>query len=136
MANTYRRMEAKMKKTIGICFFAGILLMGILGAFFFLKGSGETERPEELQVAEETEQLVPTERPEAAESMNVQKAFRYIIRETNGVLVVYEKDGETVLLETNIKVEHLDAEAREAFEQGIFIEDERELYDLLESYSS
>lgn len=129
-------MEEEMKRTIGICFFAGILLFGILGAFLFRNESDEMERQEELQVAEGTEQVMPTELPEAAESMNVQKAFRYIIREKDGVLIVYEKDGETVLLETNIKVEHLDAEAREAFEQGVFIEDERELYDLLESYSS
>lgn len=125
-----------MKKTIGICFFAGLLLVGILGAFLFLRGSGETEQQEELQVAEATEQVMPTERPETAESMNVQKDFRYIIREKNGILVVYEKDGETILLETNIKTEHLDEETRKAFEQGVYIEDERELYDLLESYSS
>lgn len=125
-----------MKKTIGICFFAGLLLAGILGAFLFLRGSGETERPEELQVAEATEQVMPTERPEAAESMQVQKNFRYIIREKDGILVVYEKDGKTILLETNIKTEQLDEETKKVFEQGVYIEDERELYDLLESYSS
>lgn len=125
-----------MKKTIGICFFAGILLVLGAGGFLFLMGSGEVKEQQEPQIAEVTEQTIETEQPEAEESMKVQEPFRYIIREQDGVLVVYEQDGETVVLETNIKSETLDEETRELFRTGVPILDERELYDLLESYSS
>lgn len=129
-------MEADMKKTIGICFFAGVLLVLGIGSFLFLNGSGRTKEQQDMQIAETTEQEAEPEQPEAEESMKVQGPFQYIIREKDGVLVVYEQDGETVLLETNIKLEALDEETKELFRTGVPILDERELYDLLESYSS
>lgn len=126
-----------MKKTIGICFFAVVLLVLGIGGFLFLNGSGQTKEQQETQIAEETtEQEGETGQPEAEESMKVQEPFRYIIREKDGFLVVYEQDGETIHLETNIKLETLDEEAKELFREGVPILDERELYDLLESYSS
>lgn len=134
MADTYRRLEDDMKKTIGICLFAALLFVMSL---FFGRWKVQTEKvPKEtpLSVAEtETEEK---DKPEAAPSMQVQKTYRYVLREENGLLTVYEKDGKTILLETNIRVEHLSEETRRLLSEGIYVQDEKELYDLLESYSS
>lgn len=124
-----------MKKTIGICFFAALFLAGAIFLFLQLESS-EAKKPEDMPVAEETEQAVQTEQPESTESMTVQEPYQYVLKDKDGVLVVYEKDGVTVLLETNIKVSTLEAEKQEMLKQGIFVADEQELYDLLESYSS
>lgn len=124
-----------MKKTTGICFFAVCLLAAVGGTFLFRKTASE-KVPETEQIAE-----IPTEnreekQPEAAESMNVQEPFRYVLREKDGLLVVYEQDGKTILLETNIAVAHLDETTRASLTDGIYVQSEEELYDLLESYSS
>lgn len=137
MANTYRkecRLEADMKKTIGICFFMAVVLVGAVGMLSLQRsagedGQGEASRGEAVGEIQETEQ-------EVAESMARQEPFCYVIREQDGLLVVYEQDGETILLETHIEVKALDSDTQEALREGIRVLDEQELYDLLESYSS
>lgn len=129
-----------MKKTIGICLFAAIALTVVFVLFTQMESS-EARKPEDMQqhqTARETEQAQkePEGQPEITESMTVQEPYEYILKETDGVLVVYEKDGATVLLETNIKVSGLDTDTRFLLKDGVRIRDERELYDLLESYSS
>lgn len=119
-----------MKKTIGICFFAGGLLLCVLGLFFLLKPEKE-ELPSEVIMAEETEEL-----PEAAESMTVQEPYAYMIQAKDGVLVVYEQDGKTVYFETAIRLDALEETVQEKVIAGMRFYDERELYGFLESYSS
>lgn len=124
-----------MKKTISICFFAVCLLAGIGSILAFRE-----PRPDGVRQVKPSSEMpdmtAETEQPDAAESMTVQKPFHYILREQDGILVVYEEDGETVLLETNINVVHLDERTRGLLVEGIYVESEEELYDLLESYSS
>lgn len=129
-----------MKKTIGICLFAAIALTVVFMLFTQIESS-EARKPEDtqkLQTAQETEQRKeePGEMPEITESMTVQEPYEYILKETDGVLVVYERDGTTILLETSIKVSNLDPDTQALLQEGVLIRDERELYDLLESYSS
>ena len=65
------------------------------------------------------------------------KTCRYLLRmDDDGILKVYEADGITLLFETNIRAERLSVQTREQLSNGIPVDDERELYDLLESYSS
>ena len=52
------------------------------------------------------------------------------------MLIVYESDGETVLLETNIRLHGLSDETKALLKEGIPVTDEQELYDFLENYSS
>lgn len=79
--------------------------------------------------------VAQTER--TAESMQIQKTCRYLLRmDDDGILKVYEADGITLLFETNIRAERLSVQTREQLSNGIPVDDERELYDLLESYSS
>lgn len=124
-----------MKKTIGICLFTVVLTACVFGSLAILNTLTE-RRQNEPELADATEIGTETETPELAESMQVQKTYRYLLVEENGVLIVYEKDGKTILLETNIRVHGLDEETQKLLHEGIWITDEEELYDFLESYSS
>lgn len=119
-----------MKKTISICFFAVFLLLYTFG-LYLLWNPNEEEKTKVQQIAVETE----TEQ-EAAESMNIQKAYVYRILEKDGRLVVYGAGSKEVLFETNIKASSLDEAMQERLREGIGFLTESELYDFLESYSS
>lgn len=124
-----------MKKTMSICLFTVILVVCFVSGIFLLgKTNGDSSEKNEL--AETTEQMAETEEAELAESMLVQDADRYFVIEENGVLVVYEQDRKTVLLETNISLHGVDEATHRLLQEGIWLTDEKELYDFLESYSS
>lgn len=127
-------MEDNMKKKISICLFAALpVIVCLLFALLGNRDSGES-LPDPTLVA--TEQTTESEQPVTAESMQVQKAYRYILRAKDEFLVVYEQDGTTVLLETHIHIDELSDETKALLSDGIYVKDESELYDLLESYSS
>ena len=128
-----------MKRTIGICVVVLVLVGALVwGGYRILeaqrKDIHDDKVTEKITVAE-TETAVP-EDERTTESMTVQEPFVYILRETDGMLVVYEQDGVTVWMETGIRTEHMEPEVVKLFRDGVTIRDERELYDLLESYSS
>ncbi len=127
-------MEDNMKKTISICLFAALLLAVCLFAAFYRNRRPEEALPDATLVA--TEQATESAQPVTAESMQVQKAYRYILRAKDDFLVVYEQDGTTILLETHIHIDELSDETKALLTDGIYVESESELYDLLESYSS
>ena len=123
-----------MKKTIGICFFVIFLLLSAAGmVFLYRSDAGDAPEPEKVALEMESE----TEEPvELTESMSVQDPYQYMIREYNGVLVVYQSDGQTILFETDIWLDELDENLQEKVLEGIGFATEKELYDFLESYSS
>ena len=124
-----------MKRTIGICLFAAVMLFvgGLCGKTAF--DAGRIRTAEETETVTEDAAVAQTER--TVESMQIQKTCRYLLRmDDDGILKVYEADGTTLLFETNIRAERLSAQTREQLSDGIPVGDERELYDLLESYSS
>ncbi len=126
-----------MKKIIGICLAFVLCGVTIWGVSRFL--TPKEELPD-VPPAAPTERMETEETgahdEETTESMTVQEPFLYILRETDGMLVVYEQDGTTVWMETGIRTEHMEPEVARLFQEGVTIRDERELYDLLESYSS
>ena len=90
-----------MKKTIGICLFFTVLSICAAGSiFFFWNAHRQSQAEQRLAEATESGEIAETE--EVLESMQPQKPYRYLLVEENGVLIVYESDGETILLETNI----------------------------------
>lgn len=125
-----------MKKTSGVCLFVSSLLV-CAGGLVCLYRSGDTEtegrRYKETRILTEEETVEPEE---LAESMTVQEAYAYLIREKDGFLAVYGSDGVTFLFETNVRVDSLEPAMQEKAARGIPVGDERELYDFLESYSS
>lgn len=124
-----------MKKTISICLFAVILILCITAGIFLIpiRQQKSYHQTEKTETAEES---AKAEETELVESMQVQKEYSYLLREENDRLVVYEKDGRTVLFETNIRLHGLDAHSLKLLKEGIWVSNEEELYDLLESYSS
>lgn len=125
-----------MKKTISICIIAGILVIGVtVLILLFWPGTIRQKKqdpPGELVVAEsETEEL-----PMATESMTIREPYEYIILLEDGFLVVYQKDGKTKYFETNIREADIDADLLYKVQEGLYITDDKELYDYLESYSS
>lgn len=140
-----------MKKTIGICLFAGFLLVGGLLLFSMVfEGSGEKRDNKTANAAEnrvieaDTAAMEETEEPRAQESMAVQKngqdaeenSFQYVVWEKNGALTVYESDGQTVFLETNILVRGLEEKTLQKLTDGLYFSNEEDLYAFLESCSS
>lgn len=125
-----------MKKTIGICLFTVFLISGIL-VTFLVWNKRTDDVPNEVQGTERIAQEQTESTQEmVTESMTVQQEYQFLILEQNGMLVVYDKTGSTILLETGISTRHLDAQTMDLLEKGIPITDEGELYDFLESYSS
>lgn len=133
-----------MKKTVGICLLASFFVLYTFGLYLLWKPKEEplqkakrmpyeSGMPYESEIAYEegasTEDLLK-------ESMNIQQPYAFLVLEQDGVLVVYEADGETMLFETNVRVQNLDAELQEKVKEGLPFVNEHDLYDFLESYSS
>lgn len=119
-----------MKKTTAICLSVGVLAASL--CLLAVLWPRNDEIPKEVLLAEtETEDAA-----EYTESMAVKEPYEYLLKSRDGFLVVYEKDGKTLLFETNIRTANLEEELLEKLEPGIGFSNERELYDFLESYSS
>ena len=137
MANTYRKTEEFMKRTISICLFVLLIFVCAFTVTWLVRLPDTPIL--EYDTSESTMDAIPTEVSEeweVAESMTLQQNARYVIGEADGYLVVYMADESTVYLETNIRLSHLDDAMQDAVKSHIYIRDDRELYDFLESYSS
>ncbi|EOS24270.1 hypothetical protein C806_02312 [Lachnospiraceae bacterium 3-1] len=71
-----------------------------------------------------------------AESLKVVEPYEYILLEENGYVVVYHADRETLFAATDILVEHLPEDLQEEINVGKQIENEEQLYNFLENYTS
>ena len=128
-----------MKKTTGICLFTGMIFLLLILVVYLLSiqqntGIGKenlTASTESISDENDTEQIV-----RSTEIIAICEPYTYVIKQKNGVLVVYQSDDVTEFFETNIRIRDLDADMVEKIENGIFFSDDRELYDFLESYSS
>ncbi len=127
-----------MKKTVGICLFAGSVLAVLLITVFTALAWKKEETlmpPASETVIAETESS-DTQAPKTAESLAYKEPGTYKIGVEDGVLVVYINDGATLYFETNIRTRELDDTVLSKIENGLYFSDEQELYAFLESYSS
>lgn len=128
-----------MKKTTSICLFTGmifLLLVMVVYLLFTQQDTGEKEQDlaaatEEMPAETDTEKELKT-----AESLAVYEPYAYIIKQKDGILVVYQSDGITEFFETNIRIRDLNEDMVKKLENGIRFSDDQELYAFLESYSS
>ena len=128
-----------MKKTTGICLFTGMIFLLLILVVYLLSiqqntgivKENLTASTESISDENDTEQIV-----RSTEIIAICEPYTYVIKQKNGVLVVYQSDGVTEFFETNIRIRDLDADMVKKIENGIFFSDDRELYDFLESYSS
>lgn len=124
-----------MKKRDRICIFYVVLIClfgtGMIG--IYRAGlQGESEVPQQM-AEEETE---TTETEEVLPIMELQEAFSYVMVEEDGYLVVYERDMETVFLETRIPFERFSPQLQEEIAAGKKFRSVEAVYDFLENYSS
>ena len=127
-----------MKKTTSICLFTGmifLLLVMVVYLLFTQQDTGEKEQDlaaatEEMPAETDTEKEVKT-----TESLAVYEPYAYIIKQKDGILVVYQSDGITEFFETNIRIRDLNEDMVKKLENGIRFSDDQELYAFLESYS-
>lgn len=129
-----------MKKTTSICLFTGmifLLLVMVVYLLFTQQDTGEKEQDlaaatEEMPAETDTEKELKT----TTESLAVYEPYAYIIKQKDGILVVYQSDGITEFFETNIRIRDLNEDMVKKLENGIRFSDDQELYAFLESYSS
>lgn len=122
-----------MKKKISICFFAGIIMLCLLSVLlvdiYFKNKEKEKERAGQLVVqTEQTEELF--------ESMVVVSNAAFYLEIQDGYVVVLESDHTTVYCETNIRYQLLPEDVQKKITEGVSFQNEAELFDFLESYSS
>ena len=99
-----------MKKTTSICLFTGmifLLLVMVVYLLFTQQDTGEKEQDlaaatEEMPAETDTEKELKT-----TESLAVYEPYAYIIKQKDGILVVYQSDGITEFFETNIRIRDL-----------------------------
>lgn len=129
-----------MKRAIGICLFTVFFAALTICALLIWHTQSKTQHDESIP-EETTEELFVNDTSEAAqtetaESMAIDEGYRYLLQESEGMLVVYDVPKGNVLFETYINTHSLNQATLEQLQKGIYIKDERELYDILESYSS
>ena len=71
-----------------------------------------------------------------AESMKTVEPYVYILLEENGYVAVYHADGETLFSTTDILMADLPEDLQEEIQNGKPIENEAQLYNFLENYTS
>lgn len=118
-----------MKKMISVCLLFVLLLAGSLWIDQTMRSSEKT-KPEE--VAEE----MVTDTEKMTESMSHLSYTKYYVHASEGYVVIYQADHETVYCETSIRVEHLPEELQSGLKEGIALCSDEELYEFLENYSS
>lgn len=126
------------------------LLLGItlsaavsLGAGFFAGSQKSWKTYEErivlLQQQNEAllaQQEMGREAQSVAESMKTVVPYAYVLLEENGYVAVYHTDRKKIFSTTDIRVTDLPQELQEEIREGKPIEDEAQLYNFLENYTS
>ena len=120
-----------MKKTTSICLFTGmifLLLVMVVYLLFTQQDTGEKEQDlaaatEEMPAETDTEKELKT-----TESLAVYESYAYVIKQKDGILVVYQSDGITEFFETNIRIRDLNEDMVKKLENGIRFSDDQELY--------
>ena len=128
-----------MKKTTSICLFTGMIFLLLILTVYLLftqqnAGAGKKDisaATEEILAENDTAENIRT-----TESISIYEPYTYVIKQKDGILVVYQSDGVTEFFETNIRVRDLDEGMIKKLENGIFFSNDQELYAFLESYSS
>ena len=121
-----------MKRNIGICIF--VLFVIAVGVTVLMNNinadSNEINTKDNIINTQsvDTEAMIKTNAQVEVEG--------YYIGISDNTIVVYENDGQTVYLETNIAVSYLSENTIERLNKRILCKNLNEVYDLLESYSS
>ncbi len=117
-----------MNRKLSICLIAALIIIFSVGVWYGKHRQKEQEQNPLPQAVTEEETMIVASVP----TVN----YAYIVRATDHMLVVYLSDGQTVFMETGIRLDTLDDEMKEKARRGIGFQNQENLYDFLESYSS
>ncbi len=120
-----------MKLKIGICIFLAILIILLLILPFFMLKGNQQEKKSSVN-SEETETI----QEDTIANAIIENQYEFIIFEKNQQLIVYLAEDMSFYMETGIQMSTLPKDVREDLADGIPFENEKELFDFLESYSS
>jgi hypothetical protein len=111
-----------------------IALSGV--SFFVGRSSQDKNNVPQAESVDETAREDPIENEALEESMTLQQNEGFLILELEHRLVVYDLYARELIFETNILYSDLPQEVQKAVDNGIYLGNEQELFDFLESYSS
>ena len=118
-----------MKRNIGISIFVlFIIAVGVTVLRDNMDADSMKADTNESTQFVDTEAMIKTN----AEADN----FNYYIGLKDGAIVVFEKDGKTIYIETDINTSHFSDETIEKLSRKIGYNNLGDVYDFLESYSS
>ena len=118
-----------MKRNIGICIFVlFIIAVGVTVLRDNMDADSTRADTNESTQFVDTEAMIKTN----AEADN----FNYYIGLEDGAIVVFEKDGKTIYLDTDINTSHFPDETIQKLSRKIGYNNLSDVYDFLESYSS
>ena len=118
-----------MKRQISISIILAILVIAL--AWLYIKFSNDTQLNDKGVLTKEQ-----TETDNAIEISQTYISYPYYIKDDNGRLVVYEAKTQSIYAQTGIETSTLPVEIQLHLDAGIFFENEEDLYNFLESYSS
>ena len=119
-----------MKRQISISICLAIIVIAL--AWLYIKFSNDTQLHENGVLTKENE--IHTE-----DSVVLSQEYiscQFYIKEEDGRLVVYEAKTQDLFAQTGIETDILPADIQDKLKTGIFFQNESELYNFLESYSS
>lgn len=133
-------------KRIGIYFFCVIALGCVTSSILYRKVENKNEMRLEKSASEEaaTEEFEGLEEINTSEQMKksveVSDVYpsdkRFLVKEEDGYLVIYDRVSMRRYDETTIHIQELPELLQQQIADGLYFTDEEELYSFLENYSS
>ena len=125
-------------KRIGIYFFAVVAIGCITGSFLFWKkeGTGKIRVEKACEDTDATENISTQFIEDVFQMKNENDKKAFYLKNEDGYLVIYDgKTGEK-FDETSIMIKQLPIDMINDINEGIYFQNEKELYEFLENYSS
>lgn len=114
--------------SISVLLFLCIVSMAYYGTYG-LAEKRNTESEQQEQTMEETDAALVSSQEEGGYG-------KYYLKESDGFVIVYKEDKQTVFETTGISLDTLPDSLQEEIKAGKYVKSEKELYSFLENYSS
>ncbi len=124
-----------MKRQISICIILAIIV--IILALLTIKINNESGT-REIPMVDTEHHVVDTQEKttQSVESSNPYKKYEFCAKTEDGRVVIYDVQSSVLYMETAIEIRFLSEELQAELKDGIYFENEEQLFDFLESYSS
>ncbi len=128
-------------KRIGIYFFCVVAIGCVTSGILYWENEKYGEIGLERAIEENTEQQETEDAAQTMENLinvsgEITETARFLIKEDGGCLIIYDQLTKQIYDETAIYMKDLPERLQLDIKNGMFFEDEKELYEFLENYSS